>query len=107
MADEKRNPSLVPQEKSDAAPLSKNALKRQLKRQRWEESKDERRAHKKAKVKEKKEQLKLSGQYIPKKKKIAVPGQTSSGVRVVVDCGFDDLMTDKVSTPILSIYLAC
>jgi tRNA (guanine9-N1)-methyltransferase len=88
----------MPQEKPDEPPLSKNALKRKLKNQRWEEGKDERRAHKKAKIKEKKERQKLSGEYIPKKNKISVPDQKSSGIRVVVDCGFDDLMTDKVSS---------
>jgi hypothetical protein len=77
-------------------PLSKNALKRQLKRQRWEESKEERRAQKKARLKEKKETLKLKGQKRPKKAK--VEGQENSGIRVVIDCAFDDYMTEKVSS---------
>src|SRR5215471_5893758 len=77
-------------------PLSKNALKRQLKRQRWEDSKADRRAYKKAKLKEKKEIIKQSGQRLPKKGKPVVEGQENSGIRVVIDCSFDDLMIDKV-----------
>ena len=77
-------------------PLSKNALKRQLKRQRWEDSKADRRAYKKAKLKEKKEIMKLSGQRLPKKGKPVIEGQENSGIRVVIDCSFDDLMIEKV-----------
>jgi hypothetical protein len=75
--------------------LSKNALKRQLKRKRWEESKPERRAHKKAKLKEKKETLKQSGQKL-RKRAPKVDGQENSGIRVVIDCAFDDFMIEKV-----------
>jgi hypothetical protein len=78
-------------------PLSKKALKRQLKRQRWEESKGERRALQKAKLRQKKEEFKRTGQKFPKKRKPVVKGQESSGVRVVLDCAFDDLMNEKVA----------
>jgi tRNA (guanine9-N1)-methyltransferase len=86
-------PSSLPQ---IAPPLSKNALKRQLKRQRWEESKPERRAIKKAKLKQKKQAIKLTGEKPPTRRKFPIEGQENSGVRVVIDCGFDELMTDKV-----------
>ena len=76
--------------------ISKNALKRQLKRQRWEDSKADRRACKRAKLKEKKEIMKQSGQRLPKKGRPVVEGQENSGIRVVIDCSFDDLMIDKV-----------
>jgi len=76
-------------------PLSKNALKRELKRQRWEDSKEERRAHKKAKIQRKKQEMKLSGQKHAKRPK-HVEGQESSGIRVVVDCSFDNLMNERV-----------
>ena len=75
--------------------LSKNALKRELKRQRWEDSKEDRRAYKKAKLKEKKEALKAAGQNRPTRRK-PIEGQESSGIRVVIDCEFDELMTEKV-----------
>jgi hypothetical protein len=76
--------------------LSKNALKRQLKRQRWEDGKEARKEYKKAKLKQKKDELKANGKPLPKKSKVFVEGQNDSGVRVVIDCGFDELMTDKV-----------
>jgi tRNA (guanine9-N1)-methyltransferase len=79
----------------ETAVLSKNALKRQLKRQRWEDSKDDRRAYKKAKLKEKKEASKATGDKKPARRK-PIEGQESSGIRVVIDCAFDELMTEKV-----------
>jgi hypothetical protein len=78
-----------------SAPLSKNALKRQLKRQRWEDSKSERRANKKAKLKQKRESQKLAG-ILPIRRP-PLPQQTPSDIRIVIDCGFDELMIDKVS----------
>ena len=92
--DEQTEPVLGPQELIPQ--LSKNALKRQLKRQRWEDSRKERRARKKAKQKEKKEALKLSGQKPKEPRSVSVKKQQSSGIRVVIDCAFDELMSDKV-----------
>ena len=85
------------------SPLSKNALKRQLKRQRWEDGKEARKEYKKAKLKQKKEELKANGKPLPKKSKVFVEGQNDSGVRVVIDCGFDELMTDKVRLLLFSL----
>lgn len=86
-------------------PLSKKALKRQLKAERFAEYKLEKRAREKEKKKEKKEQLRLkraAGEEPeedgPSKKKPKVSGPPFEG-RVVVDLGFDDKMTDKVSLP--------
>ena len=84
------------QEPPTESSLSKNAIKRQLKRRMWEESREDRNAYKKAKRKQKKEASKASGNPLAKKRKIAVEGQESSDVRVVIDCSFDKLMTDKV-----------
>lgn len=93
MAEPAEEPGKTPEA---VPPLSKNAQKRQLKRQRWEDSKADRRAYKKAKLKEKKEIMKQSGQRLPKKGRPVVEGQENSGIRVVIDCSFDDLMIDKV-----------
>lgn len=86
------NTESPPAEKS----LSKNALKRQLKRERWEESRQERRAAKRAKIKQKREELKHSGETLPKKRKTSVKNQEESEIRVVLDCSFDELMNEKV-----------
>lgn len=80
-------------------PLSKNALKRQLKRQRWEESREERRTIKRAKIKQKKEKMKLNGQTQTKRSKPSLKDQEQSGIRVVLDCSFDNLMNEKVYIP--------
>ena len=93
----------VPVTQNETPPLSKNALKRQLKRKKWEDSKKERKALHKAKLKAKKEALKLRGERLPKKKRKTIEGQEESGVRVVIDCEFDDLMVDKVVIPSQSI----
>ena len=85
----------VPSGLPEDPPLSKNALKRALKRKRWEETKDDRKAMKKAKLKEKKEKSKLAGEA-QNRRKVVVEGQEESGIKVVVDCSFDHLMTDKV-----------
>jgi tRNA (guanine9-N1)-methyltransferase len=99
MAEPEARPGLSSSNAQDfVPPLSKNAIKRQLKRQRWEDSKEERKAYKKAKLKEKKETLKKSGQKLPRKSKSVVEGQEGSGIRIVIDCAFDELMTDKVSS---------
>jgi|SRR5271169_5599012 len=92
MESENKIPIVQPQDPQ----LSKKAFKRQLKRQRWEESKPERRALKKAKLQQKKAEFKRIGQIFPKKQKPVVKDQEASGVRVVLDCSFDDLMNEKV-----------
>src|SRR5271163_3000375 len=97
MEDHDKHEELSPSHPESELPLSKNAQKRLLKRQRWEDGKAERRAHKKYKLKEKKEALKLTGQRLPRKVKAVVPDQETSGIRVVVDCAFDNMMSEKVS----------
>lgn len=93
--DVKENTDTLSNTASSDPTLSKNALKRQLKRQRWEDSKEDRRAYKKAKLKQKKEEMKANGQTL-KRKKVTVEGQEDSDIKVVIDCGFDELMSDKV-----------
>ena len=110
MAPEAEPPVPASTAQLEEPPLSKSALKRALKRKRWEESKDTRKAAKKAKLKEKKEKMKIAGQPL-KRRKLVVEGQEESGIKVVVDCSFDHLMTDKVSQPATGVdnrkLLAC
>lgn len=95
MAEDESPSQKTPDIQGAEPPVSKNALKRELKRKRWEESKPERRAIKKAKLRQKKETLKQSGQKLNKRPP-KVKGQENSGVRVVIDCAFDDYMIEKV-----------
>jgi tRNA (guanine9-N1)-methyltransferase len=95
---EPTNAEKAPSENS----LSKNAWKRQLKRRLWEESREERRAVKRAKLKRKKEEMRLAGLPLPKKRKSNRTQQEESEIRVVLDCSFDSLMNDKVPLILLS-----
>jgi len=81
---------------SQTPQLSKNAQKRALKQEKWESLRDARREKRKEKLKEKKTKLRLAGERLPPRKKPPVEGQENSGVKVVIDCAFDDWMIDKV-----------
>lgn len=87
-------------------PLSKNAIKRAKKAERYAASKLERRAKEKEKKKlrkaeEKKraavEEVDEEGQERGRKRaKVESPRKVEFGGRVVVDLGFDEMMSDKV-----------
>jgi tRNA (guanine9-N1)-methyltransferase len=79
-----------------APQLSKNAQKRALKQEKWDSLRDARRENRKEKLKEKKTKMKLAGERLPPRKKPPIEGQENSGVKVVIDCAFDDWMNDKV-----------
>jgi tRNA (guanine9-N1)-methyltransferase len=77
--------------------LSKSAQKKALKAERLAAHKLERRAREKIAKKDKKRvraQKRAAGQPVDEKLKTTL----SFGGRVIVDLGFDDLMTDKVCT---------
>jgi hypothetical protein len=76
-------------------PLSKNAQKRLIKAARRAEQKSERRAKEKARRKEKKRLLALrtdDDDLLPRPTIVPVPFDA----RVIIDLGFDELMTPKV-----------
>jgi tRNA (guanine9-N1)-methyltransferase len=84
-------------------PLSKNARKRLEKAQRMAESKQARRAREKARKQEKKrvlrERTSTEGDMegpLPKKLKISHNPPIPFDATVVIDLGFDNLMTPKV-----------
>lgn len=91
-------------------PLSKKAQKKQAKAAYFAEKKKERRANEKEKRKEKKRKLaeqKASGEiedaeYARLTKKVKVEHKPPFQARVVVDLGFDDLMSENVSYTSLS-----
>ncbi|GAA5981136.1 hypothetical protein JCM11641_003124 [Rhodosporidiobolus odoratus] len=80
--------------------MSKSALKRQRKEEAFQAMKLQRRAHEKEKRKAKSSEVRrmvAEGlmEKPPSKKKKGVGKQTPHGARIVIDMGFDDLMTDK------------
>ncbi|GJN91985.1 hypothetical protein Rhopal_005013-T1 [Rhodotorula paludigena] len=85
---------------SSQPPLSKSALKRQRKQEAFQAQKLQRRAYEKEKRKAKAAEVKRLVQEgkmeapQPKKKRV-VGKQEPHGARVVIDMGFDELMTDK------------
>ena len=90
-----------------APEMSKNAQKRALKREKWESLRDARREKRKEKLKEKKIKLKEAGERLPPRKKPPVEGQENSGVKVVIDCAFDDWMNDKEIVSLSSQLTRC
>lgn len=105
---EQSTPASAPPIAAEAAPqqpLSKNAQKRLAKAARIAEQKKERRAYEKEKKKEKKRELaakRAAGELDeedeqPKKKARTEGPRTPFGARIVVDLGFDDMMTENVS----------
>jgi tRNA (guanine9-N1)-methyltransferase len=81
--------------------LSKKAIKKLLRDEQWNATKDTRRKElrEKSKVKrlEKRKQMREGIiERPPTKKKLAFLSELSN-VGVIIDCGFNDLMTDKVS----------
>ena len=90
--------------------LSKRAQKRAAKAAFLAEKKLERRAREKAARKEKKRQKREAGEgwyedEEPSQKKLKRAGPAQPfDARVVIDLGFDDMMTDKVHAHILKMY---
>lgn len=80
-------------------PLSKKAQKRAAKAARLQEQKAERRAREKEAKKRKRRERAEAGDAEPRKRrKMGGFDQTSFAAQVVIDLGFDDMMTDKVRT---------
>jgi tRNA (guanine9-N1)-methyltransferase len=88
----------------EAAPLSKNAMKRLLRKEAWEASAPERREARKLKKAAKKETRKtLISQGLldirddgPGAKKRKMIESVSSGISLIIDLQFQDKMNDKV-----------
>lgn len=78
--------------------LSKNAQKRILKAQRNEELKKIKRQRERERKKIKREEAKKQGTFIPVSKHKVRPAESVPvPASLVIDLGFDDLMTEKVS----------
>ena len=95
--------SLAPQPPQVPQPLSKNAQKKAARAARMAEQKKERRAHEKERKKEKRRELaakRAAGapdDGEPPRKRARTEGpRTPFPARIVVDLGFDELMTENV-----------
>ncbi|KAJ8101747.1 guanine-1-methyltransferase-domain-containing protein [Lipomyces tetrasporus] len=117
-----------PQASSNAEPkraplpegMSRNAWKREQKKQKWLEQKDARNKYKKEKKKQKK-QLQNSKDEGSEKLEVGIVGLGSgelvkrrkndmlqpAPITILIDCGFDDLMTEKESLSLSSQITRC
>jgi tRNA (guanine9-N1)-methyltransferase len=87
----------LPEEHSE--PLSKKAQKRAAKAARLQEQKSERRAREKEAKKRKRRERAQAGDADPRKRrKMGGQDQIPFTAQVVIDLGFDHMMTDKVRT---------
>lgn len=78
--------------------LSKSAWKKLQKKKRWEENKEEYREQRKEKRKEaraRKVERRAQGLAVESQKKGLPQKQIDTGINVLIDCEFDDLMSDK------------
>ena len=88
-------------------PLSKKAQKRAAKAARLQEQKAERRAREKEAKKRKRRERAEAGDVDPRKRrKMNIQDQIPFAAQVVIDLGFDDMMTEKVRAPVLHRYEA-
>ena len=93
---------------SSTKPISKNQLKKQRRKEQWEAGREDRKAKRKEKNKEKKERKRegrsalTEEQCKPKKQKsVQLP------ITFLVDCGFDDLMTENEMVSLASQVTRC
>lgn len=89
--------------------LSKRGIKKLLRNEHWEANKDERRASQREKIRVKrltKRKQVREGliEATPTKKKLAFLSELTS-VGLIVDCGFNDLMTEKVNYYFFFVYM--
>ena len=94
--------TVAPQEPAGSLPLSKNAQKKLARAARIAEQKKERRVYEREKKKEKKRLLaekRAAGEIdaqVGARKKAKMEPRMPFNARIVVDLGFDDLMTENV-----------
>jgi tRNA (guanine9-N1)-methyltransferase len=82
--------------------LSKRAIKKLLRDEQWDATKDERRSMQREKIRVKRlEKRRMVRQGLleatPTKKKLAFLSELTN-VGLIMDCGFNDLMTEKVAS---------
>lgn len=100
----------VREHEPSAPPLSKSARKRLEKDRLWRESAEERKKKRKARIQRVKERIrkeKEEGSYKPTYSRPLQKDIVQSGVTVVIDAGFEDLMTDNDNKSVMKQVSRC
>ncbi|EPY51877.1 tRNA m(1)G methyltransferase Trm10 [Schizosaccharomyces cryophilus OY26] len=106
-----KEPVLERREEAEPPKMSKSALKKLRRQQEWEAGREKRAGIRREKKKQKKEERKRkidAGEKVPSQKKKIREGKiTPSEMRVVLDCGFDELMNEKEIASLCQQFTRC
>ncbi|EPX70716.1 tRNA m(1)G methyltransferase Trm10 [Schizosaccharomyces octosporus yFS286] len=102
---------VVEQRQEESPKLSKSAIKKLRRQQEWEAGREKRAEIRREKKKQKKEERKRkieAGEKVPSQKKKIREGKViPSDMRIVLDCGFDDLMNEKEIASLCQQFTRC
>ncbi|KAI9654887.1 MAG: tRNA (guanine(9)-N(1))-methyltransferase [Alyxoria varia] len=104
LADREENPNTAEEPLQPQQSISKNQQKKLKRKQEWEAGRESRKARKKEKAKAKKEHDRATGTVRPRRKHVK---SKQVPISLVIDCQFDELMTDNERVSLASQITRC